>query len=59
MSMEHWWNDAGRGKPKRSVKYLSQCHIVHHKSHTYWPGSENWLLHAHAAWGMARPSVDL
>jgi hypothetical protein len=31
--MEHRWNEIGRGKPKYSEKYLSQCHFVHHKSH--------------------------
>jgi len=59
MNMEHCWNDAGRRKPERSVKYQSQCHLVHHKSHTYWHGIETWLPHAHAAWGMARPSINL
>jgi hypothetical protein len=31
--MEHRWNDIDRGKPKYSVKNLSQCHFVHQKSH--------------------------
>jgi hypothetical protein len=29
--------DTDRGN---SEKYLSQCHFVHHKSHTDWPGRE-------------------
>jgi len=28
VSMEHWWNDINRGKPKCSEKTLSQCHCV-------------------------------
>jgi hypothetical protein len=32
--MEHQWNETDRGKPKYSRKNLSQCHFVHHKSHT-------------------------
>jgi hypothetical protein len=32
--MEHRWNEIDRGKPKYSEKNLSQCHFVHHKSHT-------------------------
>ena len=35
---EHWWNDADREKQIYWEKYLSQCHFVHHKSHTDWPG---------------------
>jgi hypothetical protein len=31
--MEHRWNEIDRGKPKYSVKNLSQWHFVHHKSH--------------------------
>jgi hypothetical protein len=31
--MEHRWNEIDRGKPKYSGKNLSQCHIVHLKSH--------------------------
>jgi hypothetical protein len=27
------WKDIDRGKPKDSEKNLSQCHVVHHKSH--------------------------
>jgi hypothetical protein len=38
VSMVHWWNDNERGKLKYPEKTLSQCHFVHHKSHTDWPG---------------------
>jgi hypothetical protein len=31
--IEHRWNESDRGKPKYSGKNLSQCHLVHHKSH--------------------------
>jgi len=30
MKVEHWWNDADRGKPKCSAKNLCRCHFVHH-----------------------------
>jgi len=36
MSVEHWLNDTDRGKPKYSVKKLSQWHFVLHKSHRHW-----------------------
>jgi hypothetical protein len=39
-SMEHWWNDTDRGKPKYREKNLSHCHCVHHISHMDWPGIE-------------------
>jgi hypothetical protein len=29
-----WWNDSDRGKPKDSDQNLSQCHFIHHKSHS-------------------------
>jgi hypothetical protein len=31
---EPCWNDIDKGKLKDSEKTLSQCHFVHHKSHT-------------------------
>jgi hypothetical protein len=37
MSVDHWWNYTDGEKPKYSVKKLSQCHFVLHKSHTFWP----------------------
>ena len=36
-SLVQWMND-DRRKLKYSEKNLSQCHFVHHKSHTNWPG---------------------
>jgi hypothetical protein len=40
MSVEYWWNDTDRGKPKYLEKNLSHCHFVLHKSHTERPGIE-------------------
>jgi hypothetical protein len=42
MSMVHWWKDGDRRKLKYSENTLSQCHFVHHKSHTEWAGSTRW-----------------
>ena len=39
-SLEHWWNDNNRGKPKYSEKNPSHCHFVHHKPHIELPGFE-------------------
>jgi hypothetical protein len=39
-AMEYRWNEIDRGKPKYSVKNLSECHLVHHKSHMDWTGIE-------------------
>jgi len=54
MSMEHWWNDTVRGKPKNSEKNLSQCQIVHHKSHMDWsgidPGTPSREASGHTPW---------
>jgi hypothetical protein len=34
MSVELWWNDVDRGKPKKNwEKNLSQCQFVHHEYH--------------------------
>jgi hypothetical protein len=41
MTMEHWWNDADRGKPKYSEKNLSHCHFVHYRSLMDGPGIEH------------------
>jgi hypothetical protein len=38
--MEHWWNDADTVILKYSETNLSQCHMVHHKSHADWPETE-------------------
>jgi hypothetical protein len=32
VSVEHCWNDIGRGKRKNLEEILSQCAFVHHKS---------------------------
>ena len=40
MSMEQWWNYTERGKPKYSDKSLSQCQLVHQRSHMDWSGIE-------------------
>ena len=40
ISMEHWWNDTDRGKPKYWEKTLPHGHSVHHKSHVTRPGME-------------------
>jgi len=40
VSMEHWWNDNGREKPKYWERNLSQCQFVHHKPHVVWPRAE-------------------
>ena len=40
--MEYQWNEIDRGKPKYSVRNLSQCHVVHHTSHMDSPGIEPW-----------------
>jgi len=38
--MENWWNDIDTGQSKYMEKDLFQCHFVHHKYHTNWPGDE-------------------
>lgn len=38
--MQHWWNHTSRRRPKCWQINLSQCHFIHHKTRTDWPGSE-------------------
>jgi hypothetical protein len=38
MIMHHFWNNTDRAKPKYWDRNLSQCHLVHHKSHVDWSG---------------------
>jgi hypothetical protein len=40
LSMQHWWDDTDRGKPKYFEKSLSYSNFVHPKSHVDWPGLE-------------------
>jgi hypothetical protein len=35
-------DDTDTGRPEFLEKSLSVCYIVHHKSHTDWPGNEPW-----------------
>jgi len=39
--MQHWWRDCNRGKPKYSEKTPTQYHLINHKSHTDWTGTEH------------------
>jgi hypothetical protein len=41
--MEHWWTDIDRRKPTYLERNLSQCHFLHHKSHTELPEIEQSL----------------
>jgi len=36
MNMEHWRNGTDRGQLRYWDKNLSQCYLVHHKSHVNW-----------------------
>jgi hypothetical protein len=42
MTIEHWWNDTDRRKPKFSEQNLSHCHFVQHKSNMDSP--RNWSV---------------
>jgi hypothetical protein len=59
VNREMWWNDTDRGKPNDSEKNQPQCHFVHHKFHTYFPGFEpgspRWNAGDLTAWATARP----
>jgi hypothetical protein len=60
MSMEHWWNDTDKEKPKYSEKSLSQCQFFNHNSHWDWPriepGSPLWQANDQVP-GQVRPSL--
>jgi hypothetical protein len=43
-SMEHWCNDTDKGKQKLNDKKTGLCYFVYYKSHTGWPGIEDWPL---------------
>jgi len=43
-SVERWWNDTDRRKPKYAEKNATQCHFIHHISHMDWPRSNRGLL---------------
>jgi hypothetical protein len=56
MSMEHSWNNTGRGRcqvVKHSENNLSQGHFVNHQSHTVWPEIEAGPPHWQAEPGTA------
>jgi hypothetical protein len=44
MSMEHWWNDTDRPRPKHSDSNLSQCHSVHDSVDCYSLNARNITL---------------
>jgi hypothetical protein len=44
MHIEHRWNDTDRGELQVSDRNLSQCYLVHQKSHIDWPGIETGFL---------------
>jgi len=48
MSMEHWWNDADRRKPKYTEKSLSRCNIIYLRFCTDWPQIKLGLPHSEA-----------
>jgi hypothetical protein len=63
MNVEHWGNDTDRRKRKQPEKNLSQCHSVHYKFHTHWPGIELDLcsekpLVNHLSHGMASVTLS-
>jgi len=38
--MENRPNDTDSGQPTYPEKNLSQCHLLHYRSHVDWPGIE-------------------
>ena len=55
MSMEHWWNDADRRKPKYTEKSLSHCNIVHLRFYTDWPRIKPGLPQSEAGGQLSLP----
>jgi hypothetical protein len=44
MSLEYWWNDIDRGKPKDAKTKMSRFHFVHDRSHIDLSGIERGSL---------------
>jgi len=44
MSLAHRSKGTDEIKLEQQQKNLSQCHIMHHKSHTEWPGIDIGLV---------------
>jgi hypothetical protein len=57
--MAEWRNDIDRVKPKHSYRNLSECHFVHHKSHSDWPGIEPVSPRCQAVDWPPEPRYDL
>jgi len=55
MSMELWWNESDRRKPKNSgKKNLCERHILHNKSHMKWP----WIVPWRPPWQVREISIS-
>jgi len=40
LSIERWWNDIEKRKPKYPAKNMSRCHFLRPKTHMHLPGIE-------------------
>jgi len=56
MSVEHCWNDKGRGKLMYAVQNLSQCYFFYHESDRDWFGLQLVVRCEGRAWAKTRPS---